>query len=791
MMNSKTNLNQFPVTEYLDSICESLKKSTSHSLVLTAETGAGKSTILPLGLLDNFDGKMIMTEPRRLAVLGVANRVAELRGCETGEEVGYKIHLENKISKNTRLEVLTEAVLVRMLQEDPSLEGYNLVVLDEFHERSVNTDLALAFLKEAMELRDDLFVIIMSATIDCKKISEYLGEAPIISIPGKMFPVEVKYDGKSDFTKLCVNEIEKSDGEVLIFLPGISEIRKCEEKLKENLNKDYFEILVLHSSISISEQKKILTQNTSGKKRVIISSAIAETSVTVPGITTVIDSGVSRINRLNLNTGIETLSTEIESQFSAEQRKGRAGRLQAGKCIRAWNEFDPRIKSLEPEILRADLSSLVLECSERGIYDLQKIDWLDKPSLSSWKTSCELLQNLGCIQDNGRITEKGKKVLQLGIGTRLGCIALVGKQDELVLKYSNYSKSNRESQIKFLQNLKNKLENLRNFEQNSVKNDEISQNLKEKFAILEGFPDRIALRISEKNDEKTEYQFSFGRKAYLKNAKNAPKWICAPEVLNINNESIIFEFEEIPEEFFQNWVKDRLKEIEICEFQDGKIQKFQQICFGKIVISSKKVAANSEDYAKAWLTELKKNGIKSLPFDQNSEKFLQKVKFYNQNKGISDVNSLEFELENNGDKWLLPFINSNKKLNSETVFDALYWYLNGSEIEKSVPDILVLPNGNKAKIKYELQTTSEDKTKLIIRPVCDIIIQRIFGCNQAVEIMGMKVLFRLLSPAQRPLQITEDLSNFWTSAWPEICKEMKGRYPKHNWDINIITRDKE
>lgn len=794
MMNSKIDLDQFPVTEYLDSICSTLKNSESHALVLTAETGAGKSTILPLGLLKNFEGKMIMTEPRRLAVLGVSSRVAELYDCEIGQEVGYKIHLENKISDKTRLEVLTEAVLVRMLQDDPSLEDYNLVVLDEFHERSVNTDLALAFLKEAMELREDLYVIVMSATIDSKKIAEYLGKeksAPVISIPGKMFPVEVKYDGKTDFIKICESEAEKSTGDILIFLPGISEIKKCEEKLKENLDLEQYEILILHSSISLNEQKKILTKNESHKKRIIISSAIAETSITVPGITTVIDCGLSRVNRLNLNTGIETLCTENESQFSADQRKGRAGRLKAGKCVRTWNEFDPRIKTIEPEILRSDLSSLVLECAERGIYDLHKIDWLDSPSESNWKTSRELLENLECISEKGRITEKGKKVLQLGIGVRLGCIALVGNQENLVLKYSNYAKSSNETQLKFVKNLNKKLQNLSKFEQNSVKNDEIPQNLKEKFAILEGFPDRAACRISSKNAEKVEYQFSFGRKAYLKNCKNAPKWICATEVLNINNESIIFEFEEIPDEFFEIWVKKHLKEVEICEFHEGKVEKFQQICFGKIVISSKKIPARNEDYAKAWLTGLKKNGIKSLPFDEKSEKFLQKVKFFNQQRGIYEANSLEKELEENGEKWLIPFINNDKKLNSQTVFDALYWYLNGAEIEKSVPEILILPNGNKAKIKYELQTTSENRTNLIIRPVCEIIIQRAFGCNHCIEILGMKVLFRLLSPAQRPLQITEDLENFWTGAWPEICKEMKGRYPKHNWDKNIIVKDKE
>ena len=370
-------IQKFPITPYLEQICDTLKKSQSHFLVLTAETAAGKSTVLPLALLEHFSGKIIMTEPRRIAVLGVANRVGEL--TEKPKEIGYKIHLESRITCETRLEVVTEAILVRQLQSDPALEDYNVVVLDEFHERSVNTDLALAFLKEAMQLRDDLFVVIMSATIDTKKLQRWLSlpkppeEVPVISIPGRQFAVNVVYEPEKSIVSAVRQGIRYAgdSGNILVFLPGISDIRKAQEGLLETnefSDDSENELCILHSSISLEEQKRIISPaSPDGKRRVILSSAIAETSLTVPGVNVVIDSGLSRVNRMDISTRMEKLTTEKESEFSAEQRKGRAGRLCEGTCIRLWEKHDVRLKDFPPEILRADLVPLVLECSERGI----------------------------------------------------------------------------------------------------------------------------------------------------------------------------------------------------------------------------------------------------------------------------------------------------------------------------------------------------------------------------------------------------------------------------------------
>jgi ATP-dependent helicase HrpB len=828
-MNSK--LAEYPITPFLDDICDGLKNSPSRYLILTAETAAGKSTVLPLALLEKFGSKMIMTEPRRIAVLGVANRVGELWETACGgdpDEVGYKIHLENKITKNTRLEVVTEAILVRQLQSDPALEEYNLVVLDEFHERSVNTDLALAFLKEAMQLRDDLYVIIMSATIDTDRLQQYLGgDTPVMKIPGRQFPVQVKYEpGKSvcgvvksilegpfdrlrDHRNIGVPALRQAqeprvegqvENNILVFLPGISDIRKTQEEL---LATGLFdpdsnnELCILHSSISLEEQKRIITPPRDGektKRRVILSSAIAETSLTVPGVTTVIDSGLARVNSMDLNTGMEKLTTQTESDFSAEQRKGRAGRLCEGICIRLWNQHDPRIKDFPPEILRADLVPLVLECSERGVFNVQGIDWLDAPSTAAWEESKSLLFELGMLTADGRITPKGKTALTLGLHPRLAGIALAGYQNgslcgearNLLISFGSYVHSSSDIQKRYINDLERRLKAC------AYKTDFDATTV---FFILCGYPDRLAKRTSEPGKDPAEYQFAGGRQAkmYLNdgvgersNKKNhakttlAPQWIVAPQVMAGQKEAVIFDFVELPEPQITQYLEKHSTIRQICTFENGRLQKQEQKCFGRLVLAAKKLPTSTEDYAQAWLTQITEKGIDCLPTDEKVQILLLRTEFVEQQNGTKNHMTINERLRTTASEWLLPFMAGKTQLAASTVYDALYWFLNGAETDRLAPETITLENGRRVKVKYEKQTE--------IRPVIEIIIQRIFGCFTTPQICGKKVLLRLLSPASRPLQVTEDLEHFWTGAWVEICKEMKGRYPKHNWDYRVVEK---
>ena len=871
------NLSSLPIFPFLGEICLALKSSESRFLVLTAETAAGKSTGVPIALLDHFAGKILMLEPRRLAASAIADRLSDLLGEETGETVGYRLHLDSKISARTRLEVITEAILTRRLQSDPLLEDVNVIVLDEFHERSIHSDLALAFLKETMQLRNDLFVIVMSATINYRSLSEYLGTSenptPVMQIPGRTFPVEIEYrpnmsvaqvifevlredeiNGRKTRTNDSSETVSKMDsphgcgekdkrensvcrkvnrifssaqklqdvGSVLAFLPGISEIRKTKSELENYLTKGNFdaEILILHSSVPISEQRKVLKPNPNDSpRRVILSSAIAETSLTVPGVTLVVDSGLCRVNKMNINLGMEHLVTENESLFSAEQRAGRAGRVAPGKCIRLWSEHDARVEQNPPEILRADLTQLVLECAEWGATEIGKLDWLTPPAESSWNAAKFLLENLDCLETktapNGttstKITEKGKAVLKLGLHPRLACVALAGGA-ETVLPFSEYAEASPDRQKIFLNDLKRRLQKiptdfvsknsrwLSKVETTKETNNPTFKATQEIYPpVLAGFPDRLARKSpeTEPNADRAEYQFPSGRKAILSrellltaHLPNFPNWIVAPEVDAGERTGKIYSFEAISDEqaefFLQNHTKTEIRTEFVgltkgSDFKNLAIQKREITVYGELVIKERKLPIDSEDFALALCDLVSKKGLKILPIDSKIENFLLRTEFYikSDTKNLSKLQEKFNSLEKQPNDWLRPFVKS-QKINAQDIYDALYWFLDGSEIDSKVPTQITLPNGRKIKISYEKKTDGE------IQPVLEIIIQQIFGCFETPKILGKPVLLKLLSPASRPLQITDDLANFWTGAWIEICKEMKGRYPKHNWDYRKI-----
>lgn len=782
-------MQNLPIIPYLDEICCTLKNSSSRFLVLTAETAAGKSTAVPQAILKAFPQSVIMLEPRRLAVLSIANRIAETLGEKVGQTVGYRMHLESKISKETRLEIITEAILTRKLQSDPSLEGISVVIIDEFHERSIHADLALAFLKEAMELRDDLYVIVMSATIETEKVAEYLGSkeqpAPVMKIPGRQFPVEIEYSGKISVSSAIITtlrSIKDKKQSILVFLPGIADIRRCKAELEEiGFPNENTELMILHSSITLDEQKKVLSPLKEGVTRIILSSSIAETSLTVPGVKTVIDSGLSRINRMNISLGMEHLVTENESMFSAEQRAGRAGRLGPGKCIRLWNKNDVRIENTPAEILRSDITSLVLECANWGVFEPQNLQWLDLPNLNAWKESVKLLELLGFLK-NGKITSHGINALQLGLHPRLCATALSGFP-QITVQYSSFSKSSPDIQKKYVNDIKQRISNLTENTYPSAKSEEM--------ALLAGFPDRLAKQTATKGT----YQFPSGRTAHLKKEEIQkhgilPEWIVVPEIDAGVAEGTIYSYHKIETDKAEEWLsfENRTEKRTITIFEGNKLKKCENLYFGKIILSSKQLTAKPEDYAAAFCWQVQQKGIETLPLNDEAKLLILREKFYAQQKN-EESKSSDKNLSASVEEWLLPFLSGKTKIDEKTVYDALYWYLDGTTLDSCAPSYIILPNGKKRKITYELQSSPQDRTISVIRPVLEIIIQQIFGCFETPEILGMPVLLKLLSPARRPLQITDNLESFWSTTWPEICKEMKGRYPKHNWNYQIAEKD--
>lgn len=805
-MNYPVEIQNLPITPFLDGICASLLKSKNRAIVLSAETAAGKSTALPVALLSHIKGKILMLEPRRLAAVAIASRVAEILGEDVGQTAGYTLHLESKKSKATRLEVVTEAILTRRLQADPLLEGISAIVIDEFHERSVHADLALAFLKETMEIRDDLFLVVMSATMNCRSVADYLG-ADIVEIPGRRFPVDIEYTTES--VEQCVSRIANSDDHslvypqfdhknvdklwithknsvnsveksgknarydtILVFLPGIGEITRAKRGLEEKIGNGA-EIMILHSSVPLSEQKKILSPvPADSPRRIILSSAIAETSLTVPGVTTVVDSGMCRTSRFDVALGMTRLVTERESMFSAEQRSGRAGRTMPGKAYRLWSASDARTESAQPEILRTDLSQLVLECAKWGTTDIGKLDWLTPPPESAWNAAASLLEKLGCIE-NGKITQKGEAVLSLGISPRLGSIALCGEGAlKTVLACSEFAGAGAEKQRAFLDDIRRRIARC-GFP--ALKNVRVP--------VLEGFPDRLSRRI-ESGADSTTYQFPSGRKAELKTT-NGPEWIVATDVDAGTSTGRIRACEEIDGKDALEWISARMERDVVVDFaDDGKfrMQKREISHYGEIIIKERKIPATADDFAAAVCTTVAKKGFGWLPSDEKTDDFLLRAEFV----AIEDENSvLSEKIENlarDSDEWLRPFI-TGTSIDSRMVLDALKYHLDGSAIDRDAPREIKLPNGRTRKISYERFTEKDGRKK--IRPVLEIVIQQIFGCFETPRVHGVPVLLRLLSPARRPLQITDDLGGFWNGAWLDICKEMRGRYPKHNWDYRV------
>ena len=849
-MTDAPQIKSLPIYYHLEEICGALKSSPSRFLILTAETGAGKSTAVPLALLENFPKKILMLEPRRLAAVNVASRVAELLGEEIGQTAGYKVFLENKTSDATRLEVMTEAILTRRLQSDPSLEDASVVVLDEFHERSINADLALAFLKEAMQLRDDLFVVIMSATIDARRIAEFCGRgnggktentvqtetasktitaAPVLEIPGRTFPVQFFYKPELSVAAavrwalswLATNAAStpKTAGRsILVFLPGIYEINKTFSELsglaldaerqtgfkpKTSGGDPAVQIERLHSSVSFEEQKKILSPAAPGTTRVILSSAIAETSLTIPDVVCVIDCGLSRMSLMNNNVGATYLSTMPESEFSAAQRAGRAGRTQEGICVRLWSQNEPRAKNSLPEILRSDLSELLLECAEWGSQDPAALEWLDPPAPASWATARELLQLLNCLDKDGQITQLGRAALRLGIGPRLGCAAIYGGA-AFVLPFSQYKDSAPFLQKKFVQNLERRLQEVSAQIAGKTENTGRFLGLQKGAGLqdvpdplLAGFPDRIARRTNDAG----VYQFPSGRLAALKDYKGGlgPEWIVAVEADAGSSQGAIYSYKALDSVQAEKWILGRAQKNVVCDFENGKVVKTEFIQYGKIILSQKNLKAEDADIKSALCFSVQKNGFDSLPLDERTKNFLVKRKFYEQNIGANGAGGPgSFRLANNSDianvpkkfdkiwlsqnaaEWLLPFLTGNK-ITAQNVYDALYYFYDGATVERNVPSKLELQTGRAVKVVYV------DGEPVV--PTIEIIIQQIFGCFETPKVMGVPALLKLLSPARRPLQITSDLENFWQNTWPEICKEMKGRYPKHNWDYRVAEKE--
>jgi ATP-dependent helicase HrpB len=835
---SRTGL---PLLPFLPRISETL--SASGTLVLTAEPGAGKSTLVPPYLLEEpwLAGRtIVMLEPRRLAAAAVATRIAELLGEPVGKRAGYTVRAASRVSAETRIVVVTEALLTRRIQEDPLLQGVGLVILDEFHERSVHVDLALAFALEVRRARGDLAILVMSATLDAEPVAVLLGSpgapAPTLHCPGRSHAVQTQYQPlgqggrwEEGFADGMARLFEETEGDMLAFLPGAGEIRRVGARLGGLLGARA-EVLPLHGTMRLEDQQRVIRPATgagasaaeemhAGPRRLILATSLAETSLTVPGIRTVADSGWARLSRFHPATGLDRLVTERVSASSADQRRGRAGRLGPGLCVRFWGESERLLPRPDPEILRSDLAGLVLECALWGARAPQELSWLDAPSLPAWNQAWEILRMLDLVEDTGP-TALGRTVAGLGLAPRLGvlvtrgaarnlavlaaaCAALLQERDgsglsadpdfrtrlELIREGRGGSESWRRSVAVEMQRILRRSSagaaGLSAAPSWTAVEEERVGNL-----LAYAFPDRLARREPDGT-----YRLVTGRVARFPGSgpgagarvpvasRAAAAWITAPDADAGETSGVIRLAAPVDREEVDAVLALAAEERREIRWE-GLVPKGAIVRrVGRLVLAQRPERPQPSEVAAAFREHLRREGLSILPWNAGSRALLARLRFFARCSPESALGDLDdAALAARAGEWLEPFLTlaGGQLMTAGKLLSALQSLAAGARgrFQSQVPETIVLPTGGRRAIDYEGG-----------QPSVEARIQEVFGLAESPRVCGVPLVFRLLSPARRPLQITDDLGSFWRTTYAEVRREMRGRYPKHYWPENPLEAE--
>lgn len=788
-----------PVASILPELLLALRQSPQ--VLLNAPTGAGKSTWLPLQILRDgaIEGRILLLEPRRLAARNVAQRLAELLGEKPGETVGYRMRAETCVGADTRLEVVTEGILTRMIQHDPELSGVGLVILDEFHERSLQADLALALLLDVQQgLRDDLKLLIMSATLDNDKLQRLLPQAPTIISEGRAFPVERRYQSLPSHQRfdeavaIATAELLRNEpGSLLLFLPGVGEIQRVQNYLAERVADDVL-LCPLYGALPLNEQRQAILPAPTGKRKVVLATNIAETSLTIEGIRLVVDSAQERVARFDVRTGLTRLLTQRVSQASMTQRAGRAGRLEPGVCVHllAKEQAERAAAQSDAEILQSDLSSLLLELLQWGCTDPTQLNWLDQPPAINLAAAHRLLTQLAALADD-RLTAKGQKMATLGNDPRLAAMLVAAQTDDEVATAARLAAILEEPPRGTNHDL------LQAFSRPQGQWQQRSQQLCKRLnrragqpdsdaipaLLAQGFPDRIARRRGQEG----RYQLANGMGAMLDadDALNRHEWLIAPLLLqgNAAPDARILQACALDIDALTARCPSLLQQSDTIEWDDtqGTLKALRRSQIGQLTLSVRPLAKLSEsELHQAMLTGIREKGLSVLNWTSAAQQLRLRLQCAAQWlpeeawPAVDDATLLD-ELET----WLLPHmtgVHSLRGLKSVDIYQALRdrlpWSLQ-QRLESSLPTHYTVPTGSQIAIRYD-----EDNP-----PALAVRMQEMFGEASTPTIAQGRValVLELLSPAQRPLQITRDLSAFWQGAYREVQKEMKGRYPKHVW----------
>ncbi|HEM8557976.1 TPA: ATP-dependent helicase HrpB [Citrobacter koseri] len=792
-------MTSLPVAAVLPELLAALEGAPQ--VLLTAPTGAGKSTWLPLQFLTHkgIQGRIILLEPRRLAARNVAQRLAELLNEKPGETVGYRMRAQSCVGPQTRLEVVTEGVLTRMIQRDPELNGVGLVILDEFHERSVQADLALALLLDVQQgLRDDLKLLIMSATLDNGKLQQRLPDAPQVVSEGRAWPVERRYQSLpaqlrfDEAVAIATADLLRHEtGSLLLFLPGVGEILRVQEHLAARVADDVL-LCPLYGALSLEAQRKAILPAPRGMRKVVLATNIAETSLTIEGIRLVVDSAQERVARYDVRTGLTRLITQRVSQASMTQRAGRAGRLEPGVCVHllAKEQAERAAAQSEPEILQSDLSGLLLELLQWGCSDPAQLNWLDLPPSANVQAARRLLQMLNAL-DGERLSATGQKMARLGNDPRLAAMLVSAGNDsekataaklaaileeppragntDLSVAFSRQQPGWQQRSQQLLKRL-------------NGRSGEVDGTMLAPL-LAQAFADRIARRRGQEG----RYQLANGMGAVLDadDALGRHEWLIAPLLLqgSASPDARILLALPLDIEALIQACPALLQQSDTVEWDDaqGTLKALRRMRIGQLTVKVQPLAKPSEEELhQAMLNGIRDKGLSVLNWTPEAEQFRLRLLCAAQwlpeyDWPAVDDASLLATLES----WLLPHmtgVHTLRALKALNITQALRGLLDWSMLQRldsELPAHYTVPTGSRIAIRYH-----EDNP-----PALAVRMQEMFGeANTPAIAQGrVPLVLELLSPAQRPLQITRDLSAFWQGAYREVQKEMKGRYPKHVW----------
>ena len=797
-----------PIDAVLDVLEQTL--ASHNAAVLVAPPGAGKTTRVPLALLDApwaKGKKIIVLEPRRIAARASAERMAKSLGERAGETVGYRVRFGSKISRATRIEVVTEGIFSRQILDDPEMSGVAAVLFDEFHERSLDADLGLALARDAQTgLREDLRILVMSATLDGARVAKLLGDAPVVASEGRAFPVETRYLGRKADTPLerqmadaIATALRADPGSVLAFLPGAAEIRRTQNFLGERVHDASVEIVPLFGALDAAVQDRAIAPAPKGSRKVVLATSIAETSLTIEGVRIVVDSGLARVPRYEPDIGLTRLETVRASRAAVDQRRGRAGRTEPGVCYRLWDE--PQTASLaaytQPEILSADLSSLVLDLAQWGVSDPAGLAFLDPPPAPALKEANNLLHELGALDDDGRITEEGKSLRALALPPRLARMIVdshrLGAGEEaaeiaavLTERGLGGDSADLDARLdQFRRDRSPRAVSARSLAQRwaaqvaASNSSQGEQDVSSGVMLAFAFPDRVA-----RNRGNGSFVLANGRGAAVEQTSSLARapYIAVAELTGTAAQGRILLAAPITQEEIELRFTDQIENTEEISFDRGALalRGRRKRTLHAITLSEAPMALSpSAETAKVFADGLISAGLDKLPWSKSLKQWRDRVMFLRKAEGESWPDLSDNALAVTRENWLMPALFDKVSLKdfsagdlSDTLMTLLPWELR-VRLEREAPTHFEAPTGTMLAIDYEAEQG----------PTIAVRLQELFGLNTHPSIAkgAVPLVLELLSPAQRPVQVTRDLPGFWRGSYAAVRSDLRGRYPRHPW----------